>query len=108
MDVVVVVVTYNRLDLLKRNVACLKGQSVALSEIIVVNNGSTDGTQQWLDVQYGIKVIHQSNVGGAGGFYTGMENALRLKPDRIWCMDDDVFPRPDCLEHLLKIGRAHV
>ncbi len=102
MDVVAVVVTYNRLDLLKRNVACLKGQSVAPSEIIVVNNGSTDGTQQWLDVQYGIKVIHQSNVGGAGGFYTGMENALRLKPDWIWCMDDDVFPRPDCLEHLLK------
>lgn len=102
MDIVAVVVTYNRLELLKRNLSCLRGQSIALSRIVIVNNGSTDGTGKWLDEQSDITVIHQSNVGGSGGFYTGMEYAVSLKSDWIWCMDDDVFPQPDCLERLLE------
>lgn len=36
-----------------------------------------------------------------GGFYTGMQYAYQAGADWIWCMDDDVFPRADCLEQLL-------
>lgn len=109
MDVVAVVVTYNRLELLKRNVACLRAQSVPLAGIVVVDNGSTDGTAGWLDGQEGLDVVHQSNVGGSGGFHTGISHAVRKGAEWIWCMDDDVFPRKDCLERLLPYtGRAAV
>ncbi len=101
MNVIAVVVTYNRLGLLKRNLSCLRRQTVPLASLVVVDNGSTDGTGAWLDGQEGLDVIHQANVGGAGGFHAGMEHACRRGGDWIWCMDDDVFPRPDCLEHLL-------
>lgn len=101
MNVVAVVVTYNRLELLKRNLSCLRRQTVSLTTLVVVDNGSTDGTGVWLDEQEDVKTIHQTNVGGAGGFYTGMEYARLADADWIWCMDDDVFPRPDCLERLL-------
>ncbi|WP_300729985.1 glycosyltransferase family 2 protein [uncultured Bacteroides sp.] len=100
MNIIAVVVTFNRLELLKRNISCLR-QNKPVSKIIVVNNGSTDGTGQWLAEQNDLVVVTQSNVGGSGGFYTGIRRACELKADWIWCMDDDVFPRPDCMEHLL-------
>lgn len=101
MKIIAVVVTYNRMELLKRTVRCLQQQHRPLSSIVVVNNGSTDGTAEWLATQPELTVIHQANVGGSGGFYTGMQYAYQAGADWIWCMDDDVFPRPDCLERLL-------
>lgn len=101
MNVPAVVVTFNRLQLLQRTINALRTQTTPLKSIIVVDNGSTDGTHQWLDNQKDLCVIHQNNVGGAGGFHRGIEHSLTFHPDWIWCMDDDVFPRPDCLQNLL-------
>ncbi|MEG1616426.1 MAG: glycosyltransferase family 2 protein [Bacteroidales bacterium] len=100
MKVFAVVVTYNRLKLLQRNIDCLR-QNNPIATIVVVNNGSTDGTDVWLDAQTDLTVIHQENVGGSGGFFTGIQYAFEAGADWIWCMDDDVFPRRDCLEQLL-------
>ena len=99
MKVIAVVVTYNRSQLLKRNIACLRKNSP--HAIIVVNNGSTDDTGEWLAEQTDLIVITQANVGGSGGFYTGIQQAMERGADWIWCMDDDVFPRPDCMSNLL-------
>lgn len=99
MKVITVVVTYNRSQLLKRNITCLRKNSP--HAIIVVNNGSTDDTREWLAEQTDLIVITQANVGGSGGFYTGIQQAMERGADWIWCMDDDVFPRPDCLSNLL-------
>ena len=90
-----VVVTYNRKELLRRCVEHLRGQTRALDNIIVVNNGSTDGTKVWLDEQTDLDVIHQENVGGSGGFYRGIQYAYEKGYDWIWCMDDDVYPESD-------------
>ena len=105
--VVAVVVTYNRLQLLQRVVEVLRNQSCKLDKILVVDNGSTDGTKEWLDEQAGLTVIHQENVGGSGGFYRGIQEASQIDCDWIWCMDDDVFPREDCLETLLTVAAEH-
>lgn len=109
MKAVAVVVTYNRLELLKRNIGCLR-KNKPVAAIVVVNNGSSDGTDRWLDAQADLTVIHQANVGGSGGFYTGIQHAARLKPEWIWCMDDDVFPHSDCLERMLSVaeGRSEI
>uniref|UniRef100_A0AB33IXQ9 Glycosyltransferase family 2 protein n=1 Tax=Prevotella sp. GTC17254 TaxID=3236794 RepID=A0AB33IXQ9_9BACT len=99
--IIAVVVTYNRMKLLQHGIACLRSQQ-GLSKIVIVDNGCTDGTSQWLDTQDDLTVIHQENVGGSGGFHTGIQHAYKEGADWIWCMDDDVFPRPDCLTHLLE------
>ena len=97
-----VVVTFNRRELLIRCIEYLRRQTVRLDNIIVVNNGSTDGTTEWLDSLTNLEVIHQENVGGAGGFYRGIQHAFENGYDWMWCMDDDVYPEPDCLEKLLE------
>lgn len=100
MNIIAVVVTYNRLELLMKGIQALRSNS-PLTGIIVVNNGSTDGTHEWLEQQSDLEVIHQDNVGGSGGFYIGIKAAYEKGADWIWCMDDDVFPHQDCLEKLL-------
>lgn len=99
MKITAVVVTYNRLDLLKQVIEALKKNKP--SDIIVVNNESTDGTREWLDSQRDLNVVHQDNVGGSGGFYTGIKKAYQEGADWVWCMDDDVIPHAECLKHLL-------
>ena len=106
-NIYAVVVTYNRLALLKRAIASLQQQTLPLSGIVVVNNGSTDGTHEWLDQQQGLTVVHQDDVGGSGGFYTGMKTAYDLGADWLWCMDDDVWPTPECLETLYSYLPQH-
>ncbi len=68
---------------------------------MVVNNSSTDGTADWLQSQSDLHVITQPNVGGAGGFATGINYALQAGASWVFCMDDDVFPQPECLQNLL-------
>lgn len=106
--IIAVVVTFNRKSLLRKTINCLLAQTYPLSGVIVVDNGSTDGTAAFLEEKEKeaetdghLTVIRQQNVGGAGGFRSGMSAAFDMDADWIWCMDDDVFPRPDCLEHLL-------
>ena len=45
----------------------------------------------------------EENLGGAGGFHLGVEAAYEQGFDRIWLMDDDVVPAPDCLYVLMAV-----
>ena len=50
----------------------------------------------------GLQVIRSGdNLGGAGGFHLGVRTAHAGGFDRIWLMDDDVVPAPDCLTVLM-------
>ena len=46
-----IVVTFNRLNLLKDVIQSLREQNSKLEEILVVNNNSSDGTKEWLEIQ---------------------------------------------------------
>ena len=99
--VIAVVVTYNRQVLLSECIAALRKQSRPLDAILIVNNGSTDGTEEWLQRQKDIHFITQKNVGSSGGFNTGINWAYGKGYSWIWCMDDDGYPKEDALENLL-------
>ncbi|MBK8785130.1 MAG: glycosyltransferase [Chitinophagaceae bacterium] len=57
--VVAVVVTYNRLALLSECITALRNQSRPLDGILVINNGSTDGTEEWLNAQPDVSYFTQ-------------------------------------------------
>lgn len=100
----IVVVTYNRADLLERMLAGLGGLDPAPELVVVVDNASTDHTPDVLAACTlpGLRVVRTAeNLGGAGGFHLGTRTAYDAGVERIWLMDDDVLPAPDCLGVLL-------
>ena len=104
MKICAVVVTFNRIELLKVTLEKLKKQSVKLDEIIVVNNASTDSTKEYLDGldDSNIKVCHlDKNLGGAGGFNYGVNLAYKNQNDLVWIMDDDTIATEEALEKLV-------
>lgn len=105
MHVAAVVVTYNRLSLLQRLVERLRevDPATGLTEILVVDNASTDGTGAWLAAQSDlVSQTLATNSGGAGGFDVGLAWAMERGADLAWMMDDDGVPAPDCLTRLLE------
>ncbi|HEX3929308.1 MAG TPA: glycosyltransferase family 2 protein [Nocardioides sp.] len=113
-SVAVVVVTYNRADLLGRVLDGLTAQTHEPDAVVIVDNASTDHTREVLDAHVragglAIQRIHlDSNTGGAGGFRAGVEAAYDQGYDRIWLIDDDVVPAPDCLALLMAQDEACV
>ena len=102
MILIAVIVTHNRLALLQEAVAAISQQQLAPTQLIVVNNGSTDGTKDWLAAQPLVQAITQENQGASGGFYTGIKAAYEQGADWVWVMDDDTIARPDTLQTLVQ------
>lgn len=115
----VVMVTYNRLSLLKHALELFECQTAPPAYILVVNNASTDGTAEFLDtwkkqpspIQKYVKQ-NKKNLGGSGGFHTALGLAEKMDADWIWVSDDDAFPHKDALEQVGRVlkkykGREH-
>jgi GT2 family glycosyltransferase len=97
-----VVVTYNRLELLKRCLDHLQHQSRPPEAILVVDNASTDGTAEMLAARSDVKTMRlDSNLGGAGGFERGLAAAHADGYEWLWLLDDDTLVEERCLETLL-------
>ncbi|MCI7551149.1 MAG: glycosyltransferase family 2 protein [Actinomycetaceae bacterium] len=105
MKVAAVVVTYNREELLQNTLDCLDAQTYAPACVEIIDNASTDATQESLRARkhkLPTKVYRLAeNSGGAGGFFYGMNAAYADGYDAFWLMDDDTAPRPDALEKLV-------
>ncbi len=90
-----VIVTYNRKELLGNNIRMLLKQTITFDRIFIVDNCSTDGTynylvqQGWMNEGPFVYVKTESNIGGAGGFFTGTKAAFEADADWIVLMDDD-------------------
>ncbi len=103
-----VVVTWNRRDLLAEALTALRAQSHGLSALVVVDNASTDGTEELLAAEAGLDVVRLSrNTGGAGGFAVGIERALTHDPHLVWLLDDDTIPTADAARELVTAWRHH-
>jgi rhamnopyranosyl-N-acetylglucosaminyl-diphospho-decaprenol beta-1,3/1,4-galactofuranosyltransferase len=100
------VVTYNRGALLAECLQGLLAQTRPVDHVVVVDNASTDGTEELLG-QRGLLdepriefVRLETNLGSSGGFARAIELA-RTDCDWLWVMDDDSEPGAEALERLL-------
>lgn len=105
--VVAITVTYNRTRTLERCLSALESQSRPVDKIIIVDNNSSEEEKlrlrQLVSGKQQVEVLWlPENAGGAGGFEAGMREARSMDPDWYWLMDDDAYPREDCLIRLLE------
>lgn len=110
MKIIAGIVTYNRKKMLIEALEALLKQTVKIQNIIIVDNNSTDGTEEMIKKHYldNNKIIYhklENNTGGAGGFSKVVELSSQKEFDWLWLMDDDVIPEPNCLELLLEEGK---
>ena len=85
VDVSVVIPTYNRLWCLPKAIESCRNTQCN-TEIIVVDDGSTDGTWEWLQTQTDIVAIRQSNQGQTWAINKGVALA---KGQYIRFLDSD-------------------
>jgi dTDP-4-dehydrorhamnose reductase len=101
-----VVYTFNRKDIVAQCLASLKGQRVAPERIVLVDNGSVDGTERHLaELGYladpALTFVRlEQNAGAAGGLAAGIGRAYADGCAWAWVMDDDVICEPEALAEL--------
>ena len=105
----IIIVTYNRCNLLSSLLKSIVGSHELPQFVIVVDNASIDQTAQILDdadswFPPGVFIPHKldANIGGSGGFNEGVRIAYDLGVDWFWLMDDDVEVLPEGLVHMKK------
>ncbi len=93
---------YNRRELLGRVLAALKEQTVAHS-ILVIDNGSTDGSAE-LAESHGAQVLRlDRNYGFAYAVNRGIEIALRGDSTHVGIVNNDVVPASTWLAELIAV-----
>lgn len=106
MNTVVVIVTYNRYNLLKECIECVYNQTLKFSNVVIVDNACTDGTSIWLDsLNYdNLHIIHEeTNGGGAKGFFDGVKFVHEnLDAEWLLLIDDDAMLSSNYIEEIEK------
>src|SRR5205823_8810129 len=102
-NVVAVVCTFRRTDLLREAVGAVLGQTRRPDRVLVIDNDHL-AREAMADLSAGsvLDVIETgTNLGPAGGYELGFRLALERGADKVWTVDDDLVPDPKCLERLV-------
>jgi GT2 family glycosyltransferase len=103
MTVAAVIPHWNRRDLLVKLLENLRQQKRPFDEVIVADNGSTDGSAEMAE-QAGARVLRLgSNLGFAAAVNRGIE-AVNKGADWIAILNNDVVLEPEWLGTLIEVG----
>lgn len=88
---VIVILNWNGLELTKKCLASVHRQTFTKYRVIVVDNGSSDGSQAWLEAQdHLILIKNSSNQGFAQAINQGFSKALMLGAEYVVSLNNDV------------------
>lgn len=102
-----IVVTYNRLNFLKKCVSSILKQTYPLKKIIIVDNCSIDGTRNYLkklikkypNIQ---AIFNKANLGMANAINLALMTIEAEDWDYVWITDDDNIADKNALLNLVK------
>ncbi|MBE9139971.1 glycosyltransferase family 2 protein [Nodosilinea sp. LEGE 07088] len=93
-----VITTYNRLELLKRAIACGLNQTVPC-EVVVADDASTDGTAEYVR-SLGDRVVYHRNAHNLNHAATVNHGVAVASGEWVKFLDDDDYLAPDCIERM--------
>jgi glycosyltransferase involved in cell wall biosynthesis len=102
VDVSVIIPTYNRLWALPKAISSCR-QTQCQTEIIVIDDGSTDGTWDWLQTQPDLVCLRQENWGKCWAANAGFAIA---QGDYVRFLDSDDWLCPGAIDRQFKIAIA--
>jgi len=95
-SVSIVIATYNRCERLKRCITELRENVRISHETIVVGDSAGDGTAEWLEQQFDIRFIRETEREGATKAYNkGFRAAAGTY---VMWLNDDSWPMPNAIE----------
>jgi glycosyltransferase involved in cell wall biosynthesis len=104
----VIITSYNRARFLRRAIESVLAQDYPAKEVVVVDDGSTDGTETeiapWARAQGVVWVRHETNRGEAAGRNTGVRAS---RGDYIAFLDSDDYYLPGRLSSHIKVFEQH-
>lgn len=97
-----IIVTYNPLSWIDECLRCLKGSTVD-TNIIIVDNNSTDGARNYLPKTYPeiIWLPQEKNLGFGQANNLGIKYALEHDADYVFLLNQDAYVFPDTIEKIL-------
>lgn len=96
---------YNQLDYTQQFIASLDRAEVDFSRIVAVDNGSTDGTRDWLQQQgFGAVILNARNLGCGAAWNQG---ALAIQSKWTIVMNNDVVCAKGWLTNLIHAAEQH-
>ncbi|WP_317168561.1 glycosyltransferase family 2 protein [Chryseobacterium sp. Chry.R1] len=103
-----IIVTYNAMKWAERCFTSLRESSVPV-QCIVIDNGSTDGTQEYIKEKFPEIQFIQSpeNLGFGKANNIGIEKAYKDGADFFYLMNQDAWLYPDSIKNLLQVYNTH-
>lgn len=104
----IVVLNHNQYILTRDCLESLAAVSYSAFNVILVDNGSTDGSCERLlsEFPYLEIVLLSSNLGVAGGRNVGARRALNRGADYVLFLDNDTLVSPDFLTELILVSES--
>ena len=104
MNIHTIIITYNGIKWIKKNIQALINSSIK-TNIIIIDNGSKDGTQNvvknFKDVQF---IQSEENLGFGKANNLGIELALEQGADYVFLINQDAWIKKNTLSELLKVA----
>jgi len=106
--VAIVVLSWNGYEHTKRCVESLEGITYPNYEVVIVDNGSTDGSAQKLAAEFGRHkvLVNGKNLGFARGHNVGIRYALENRADYVLLISNDFVVAPGLLEPAVEVAES--
>lgn len=106
----IVICNYNKKDFVVDCIRSVQESKVQNFDIFVVDNASTDGSAEAIKKEFGDSVTvlqNKENLGGSGGFNTGLRVVLEKGYEYFVCLDDDAQVDENAINALYEYMEAN-
>jgi GT2 family glycosyltransferase len=104
----IITLTWNSYEVTRDCLLTLRKLDYPNFEVIVVDNGSTDGSQEQLAREFPEvrRICNATNLGFAGGNNVAIRNAVEREPDYLFLLNNDTIVSPSLLRELVQVGES--